>query len=404
MKQALKYLVFFVIGVMLAGGLLYFYADTLFNSSGESPDKTLPEGVAPAERGEALITRISGEVYIIRDDTILTPLPGDRIREGDVIKVVDQSVCQVRFAGTASLKIRSNTLVKIRKLLTGTKDADIRTELLTGSMIYKVEELTDSENLQIQAQERIFRIEGTEFLVQALSGNRTVLSVLNGKVAVFDLDEQAGEVHLKTLGASEQTILNEETEDPVVSALDPEEESSLALDLPEVFSVREAGLIPLLIASRPPGAQIYINGRLNGSSEIRGLFLPDQELTILVRKRGYEDRTVRLIPASGEDREIRIDLTPLGMEQTLEEEKEKQNENSVIQAMQEEYERDLATLRSSFTQKMAAADREQEKLKQSEDFLTEENINLEEELVKSREEARKLRELIQQIQELAGDQ
>ena len=249
-------------GVLLAAGLLYFYSDTLFNSPESESVKAVPEKIKPAEEGEAVITRISGEVFIIRAEEMITPLPGDRIREGDIIKVVDDSVCQVSFAGTASLKIRSNTLVKIRKLLSGNKDADIRTELLTGSMIYKVEELTNSENLQILAQERIYRVEGTEFMVQALPGGRTVVSVLDGKVAVLALDDNQQETLLKSLKPMEKLELHkDESEIPEIQDVTLKDEEVFRSESPDDIAVEREDLVYLQILSSPAGAQIYINGR-----------------------------------------------------------------------------------------------------------------------------------------------
>ena len=405
MKKYLKSFSFFIAGVLLSAGLLYFYAETLFGSPGDPAEADLPAAVRPAEPGDAVITRISGEVFLIRNDEMIQPLPGDEVQQGDVIKVVDDSLCQVRFAGTASLHIRSNTLVRIRKLLSGSKDADIRTELLTGSMIYKVEELGDSENLQILAQERIYRVEGTEFMVQALSGGRTALSVLGGKVSVLSVDSNSNEVFLKSVEANEKLVLGKgEAEVPDTQSLGREEQKIFEEESPEEFSVQRDDLIFLEISSRPAGAQIYIDGRLNGRSEASGLFLPDQEITILVRKRGYRDKSQRVIPGELENRRLILELSPLGAEQTLKEETIFTAEESPVDQLKRRHLEELADMRSSFTQKLARADSTTASLRKSESFLTDENIKLEEELAKSRKESEKLRELIKQIQELADDQ
>ena len=403
MKQFIKSAAFFLAGLIIAGILLYFYSSTVFNTS--EPDETsLPETFSPAIPGDALITRISGEVYIIRNDEILTPLPGDRVLQGDIIKVVDDSICQIRFAGTASLKIRSNTLVRIQKLLSGTKDADIRTELLTGSMIYKVEELQDSQNLQILAQERIYRVEGTEFMVQALPGTPTVLSVLDGKVAVFNLEENREETLLETLNAGEKTEIAEDAGELSITPFSAEDSAVFTNESPEEIPVTEDGLVFLEVSSIPAGAQIYIDGRLNGYSKVQGLFLPDEELSILVRKRGYSDGSLKVVPIEEENRSIRIELTPLGLEETIIEEENRRNESSVIRDLEEKHRQQLAEMRTSFTQKLSAAESERETLKQSENFLTQENMSLEEELARSREETRKLRDLIRQIQDIAEEE
>ncbi len=403
MKQALRYALFFLAGLFLAGLVLYFYSQTFFNGPGGA-EGSLPEVFKPAMPGEALITSISGEVYIIRGDQTLTPLPGDRVEEGDIIKVVDNSFCQVSFAGTASLKIRSNTLVKIQKLLSGAKDADIRTELLTGSMIYKVEELADSENLQILAQERIFRVEGTEFMIQALPGNPAVLSVLDGKVSVLQRDENSNEILIDTLTEGQKTAISPDDHELSITELSTEDSSVFAMESPQELPVLQDGLVFLEISTEPEGAQIYIDGRLNGSTRVKGLFLPEKELTILARKRGYRDKSMRIIPMKLEIRSFRIELTPLGLEETLLEEQSREDQNTVIETMKEKHLQEIADLRRSFTQKLSATETETEKLRRSETFLAQENLSLEEELARSREETRKLKDLIRQIQDLAEDQ
>ena len=370
MKQFLKSAAFFTGGLLLAGVLLYFYSSTIFNSSGKD-QLSLPETFLPALPGEALITSISGEVFIIREDKILTPAPGDRVREGDIIKVVDDSICQIRFAGTASVKIRSNTLVRIQKLLSGSKDADIRTELLTGSMIYKVEELQDSENLQILAQEKIYRVEGTEFMVQSLPGMATVVSVLDGKVGVFTQNEES----IGSLSAGEKASLPPGETDLSPSAFTEEDSGLFASQSPVEIPVQEENLVYMEIATEPAGAQIYINGRLNGYSRIQGLFLPDQELSILVRKRGYHDGNASIIPSEAEKRTLRIELKPLGMEETVREETRKASEPTVLQSLKEKHQKEIADMRTSFTQRLSAVEKQREDLERSEDFLAGENMD-----------------------------
>ncbi len=399
MKQFVKSTAFFLAGLVLAGVILYLYSSTVFNSPAEE-NASLPETFLPARPGEALITAISGEVFIIRDDQIITPLPGDKVREGDIIKVVDDSICQIRFAGTASVNIRSNTLVRIQKLLSGTKDADIRTELLTGSMIYKVEELQDSENLQILAQGKIYRVEGTEFMVQSLPGMATVVSVLDGKVAVLTQNEES----IGALTAREKASLIPGETDLTATAFTEEDTGLFASQSPVAIPVQDENLVFMEITTVPAGTQIYINGRLNGYSRIRGLFMPEQELSILVRKRGYQDGSTTVIPGEAENRILRIELKPLGLEDTVGEETRKASEPTVLQILEEKHRKEMAEMRTSFTQRLSAAEKQAEDLQRSENFLATENMTLEEELARSREETSKLRELIRQIQDLAGEE
>jgi len=412
MKQFLKIISLILLGALCATGLLYLYADR-FQAVTE-PDTALPASFKAASPGDAVITRISGEVYLIREGELLSPLPGDSVREGDIIKVVDDSWCQVRFAGTASLRLRSNTLVRIQKLLSSSRDTDIRTELLTGSMIYRVEHLEDAQNLQVIAEERIFRVQGTEFLLEALSDGATRLSVTDGRVAVLQADPSGRETLLRTLKADQGLYMTGEEEvPPEPETLTEEVKELIRMERPEEVPVIRDDLVFLEITSRPPGAKLYLNGRLNGESRLSGLFLPDNELTVLARKRGYRDETLNILPAETELRHFTIRLTPLDLEETLRE--EEHSAASPVEEMKKQYERDLAELRTTFEERLNNSDdrvrdltalsREMEddleNLRDSEKNLESRNSSLQEELEESREETEKLKLLIRQIQELA---
>lgn len=401
MKPFLKSSLIFLTGVLLAAGLLYFYADHLFDSPEGAEAGALPGKAAAARLGEAVITRISGEVYLIRGEAMLTPSPGDLLREGDVIKVVDDSFCQVHFAGTAGLRIRSNTLVRIRRLLSGSKDADIRTELLTGSMIYKVQELKAGENLEILAQDRIYRVEGTEFMLQVLPENRTALSVLSGRVALFSPGPE--EAFLGALEARQSTVTSREDPAFETGPLSPADEALFREELPSYLPIEQEGLVFLQIAGRPEGAQIYLDGRLNGRTRVEGLFPAERELTVLLRKRGYRDETRRVVPGALEGGRLAVALTPLGEAETLEEESRRDDRDPVVEALRQRHREEKERLRSSFSRQLAAAEEETRLRERAEAELKREKSGLEEALAASREESDKLRRLIKQIQELAGE-
>ena len=313
MKSLVKSLLLITLGILIASALLYGYS-RIFDTPSQR-DESLQ--YVPVQPGDAVISRISGEVYIIREEKMITPRAGDAIREGDVIKVVDDSWCQVHISGKATMNIRSNTLLKVQKLLTGSRDIDIRTELLTGSMIYKVDRLEATDNLEVLAQKKIYRVEGTEFIVEAYSEGSRV-AVREGHVAV--LTEENEETPLDVLPAGKSLDLRaweDSTPLPERRDLTPKDKRIFEEELPELRAEGLEQLVYLEIESEPAGAQIYLDGRLSGRQGLSGLFSPDEELQILARKRGYQDVNLKVTPKELNSSRIILKLDPLSLEESL---------------------------------------------------------------------------------------
>jgi len=109
MKQIMRTIIIFLIGLITASIAAYFY----FNYTGSPKEVRKLDPVSLSGREEAFITAISGEVYILREDHIITASIGEALYAGDIIKVVDESFCQVQFSDLAAARIRSNTIIKI---------------------------------------------------------------------------------------------------------------------------------------------------------------------------------------------------------------------------------------------------------------------------------------------------
>ncbi len=412
MKSLLKSLSLVFLGLVIAGALLYGYS-RIFNTPSERDD-TLQ--YVPVQPGDAVISRISGEVYIIREEKMLTPRAGDSIREGDVIKVVDNSWCQVHISGKATMNIRSNTLLKVQRLLTGTRDIDIRTELLTGSMIYKVDRLEATDNLEVLAQKKIYRVEGTEFIVEAYSEGSRV-AVREGHVAV--LLEEDREAPLEILPAGKSLDLRgweSRTPLPESRELGLRDKKIFKDETPSLGSSGQTRLVYLEIETEPTGAQIYLDGRLSGRQGLSGLFSPDEELLLLARKRGYRDVSLKVTPKDLRSSRILLKLDPLSLEESLINETGRTAEPDIeeLKARFEEAE----DLNSSFKSQIRESEARLEELNTlsrslKNDLMTlegdnsalrQEKSDLEKELEASIQEQEKLKNLLIEIQKLSAEQ
>ena len=413
MKSIVKSIILLLAGALTAGALLFGYSYLVRNIE----DNSL--GFVEIEPGDAVISHISGEVFLIREEKMIVPKPGDSVRQGDIIKVVDDSWCQVDFVGKATMNLRSNTLVEIQRLLTNSRDIDVRTELLTGSMLYKVDRLNATDNLEVRAQERIYRVEGTEFYIESHAGAGSRVSVREGTVAVLQTAEGGSEEIISRVPAGESLDLTGwEAGAPVP------ENSSLSSQDRELFkkespSVQEnaARLVYLEITARPEGAQLYQNGRLSRSGRLSGLFDPDTPLTLLARKRGYEDLSLKITPGELESSKVVLQMKALGLRESLQEEADNEPGESP-EEMKERYDRELESLSDDFSDRIressqrlnelqtlsSSLEAEISRLSGDNSSLAEEKKALEDRLDESLEEQRKLRELLIQIQELSAEQ
>ncbi len=407
MKSILKSVLLVASGILISLGLLYGYSVLFKNAALPSSVESLR--FVPIEPGDAVISHISGEVYLIREEKMIAPRPGDAVREGDVIKVVDDSWCQIQIVGKATMKLRSNTLVRIQRLLSSGRDTDFRTELLTGSMIYKVDRLEATDNLEVVAQERIFKVEGTEFFIEAFAGGSRV-AVTDGKVAVLDRTDPQDEKLIASVTPGNSLDLKEQKEGTISGTrpISSEEEGIILNEGPfELNRVKEE-LIYLEITTVPRGADLYINGRLAGKNALDGLYPGAETLQITARKRGYRDSRLDIKPGDLTDPVIILSLTPLSLEESLQSEQEggwplsaaglkadfEREKQNLIDGFSSRIEENQQTINSLNSRSMGLEDSIR-KLEKS-------NTQLEKELKQSQEDQKKLRELLIQIQELSG--
>jgi len=407
MKSLIKSVLLIASGILISLGLLYGYSVLFKNAAGETSNESL--SFMPIEPGDAIISQISGEVYIIREEKTMTPRPGDAVKEGDVIKVVDDSWCQIHIVGKATMRLRSNTLVRVQKLLSNNRDMDFRTELLTGSMIYKVDRLASTDNLEVVAQEKIYKVKGTEFYIEAFSVGGSRVVVREGKVAVLDGTDSQNETLISTVTPGKTLDLrnwNRKDELPELREMDPEEKKIIDLEGPTELFRQRANLVFLDISSMPEGAELYINGRLTGSNTVIGLYPKAEVLKITARKRGYRDSHLEIKPEDLNNSIIQIPLTPLSLDESLKSEKEESLPVSVT-GLKAEYEREKAALNSKIEKKQQTIkdlNRQNSQLENDLKDLKKTNSQLQKERSQSLEEQKKLRELLQQIQQLSDQQ
>jgi len=375
-----------------------------------------PEAPPLPDKQTAVITHIAGPVYIIRGDETLPASPGEELQPGDVVKVTDGAVAQVQLADRGSALLGSDTLVRFMKLTGADSKLDLRTEILTGSLSYRVEKLDDSESIIIEVDGTEYEVRGTEFIIEKTSEG-SLLIVGEGKVKVSG-NVIDGEVFV---GPEKQLQVQDSEETPQVEDISEENRIRLASSapMPEMPFGFEDAPKPVLVelVTDPPDSDIYIDGLKTGSGRFRSLLPEGTVIEVRVRRRGFRDYSFTLNADS--DQYIEIHLDPTGVEETL---AEKIPENPELTRLRADYEQRLSDLSRSFADQstMVASTRAEierrfarreeeiaaEKARREAELLAELEMEkargsvLETELADSQSENEKLKDLIKQIQEL----
>jgi len=410
MKPVFRILLGVLAGAALAFGGLALYGR--ITESGPEAPPPLPEGRS------AVLTHVAGPVFIIRGDQTVAAQPGERLQPGDVVKVTQGAVAQVQLADKGSALLGSDTLVRFLKLTGADQNLELRTEILTGSLSYRVEELDESESIIIEADGTEYEVRGTEFLVEK-RGESTMLAVGEGRVAV----RGAVEGGRASAGPGEQLIVRRDGPPGRVEPLTEENRRRLeeAAPLPAMPFGYEGAPEPVQVEIRtePGDAVIYIDGLRTGVGRFRSLLPRNTRIEVRVRRRGFRDRSFPVTADS--DQFIEVALEPSDIEETLD---ESQEETGLLDRIRAGYERQIEELRRRLGNRDAAgaaaaaeaeaAERELERLRaENAARLEEEQARLEiekaradvleTELNDSRAEAERLKDLIRQIQEIAEE-
>jgi hypothetical protein len=333
-KSFLRILIGLVIGAALALGGIALYG-RFSREAAPVPTPTLPEGPA------AVITHLAGPVFLIRGEEVRPAVTGDRLEPGDIVKVTDGAVAQVQLADRGTAKIGSDTLVRFRQIAGADVGWEVRTEILTGSLSYRVDKLGDDDTMIIEADGTLYEVRGTEFYIEKRDGS-TLLAVKEGTVSV------AGD----TVGGTASVTAGEELRvDPLSSVpaapapMGPEAATKIqeGAPMPAIPFPTAAPMVQVVLVTEPADAIIYLDGLKTGVGTFRGLFVEGTELRIRVRRRGFRDADV-VVKADRDISQV-ITLLPSDLEESLAEPRPK---NPLLEQLREDYEKRLLDLRLGF--------------------------------------------------------
>lgn len=154
------------------------------------------EALSPVEAPryeQAIITFISGDVYIRDNDEWIYAEIGQLLESEDALKVAAGGYCEIQFGDRAVVRLEEDTELALNTIGLEPGNAKVGLELVQGSVISRVMKLSSDERYSVKTQSVVCGVRGTEFRVRQVQGADTVLAVQEGAVTVLppELDMDA---------------------------------------------------------------------------------------------------------------------------------------------------------------------------------------------------------------------
>jgi outer membrane protein assembly factor BamB len=193
MSQTMRWLLIF----LLFGCLIFFSCppSEQFVTRAESlSDEELETGKASLTYKEAFVIFISGEAYVQGQGDWESLEIGNIVHPDEVIKVGDNSLCELQFGEQSVIRIKENTEVFVKDLWLKPAETDIDLDLAVGSVLCKVSKLSGAESFKVRTRTAVCGVRGTEFSVSFSEAKETVLAVKEGTVAILPESAEADNI------------------------------------------------------------------------------------------------------------------------------------------------------------------------------------------------------------------
>ena len=161
------------------------------------------EEAPPAAQPFMTVTYLSGEARVTLSGT---PAPQDlhagaQLREGDLVQTGERSRLEILLATGSIVRLGPRSRLELRTAPIETRSFSAR--LLFGNLWAKVNKLVARQRFEIETQNAVAGVRGTEFRIAAASSGESLLRVYEGTVEMRD---HAGTwTHAVTLGKELRT-------------------------------------------------------------------------------------------------------------------------------------------------------------------------------------------------------
>ncbi len=307
MKTSEKIII--IMGVLTVLGLAALITVFLVKvSPAENARVSLSALKAPSS-DQALITFLSGRVYVYRGEEWKSAGIGDFLEADDYVRVFADAYCEIQFGDGSVVAVQENTLIKMSQVFHGDQGLDIELDLKLGTVLCSVQKLVGNSKFTVTSPTMAFGVRGTKFFVQKKQGT-TLVAVEEGKVAVLSPNTGAE----RLLVGNKQEVEINDTDGSLGKLKDLSALSESQLELInklKLLPLKEKYIIELVkmaVVADPLDAEIFLDGERVGYGVYAGLFPVGTELGFTIKHTGYLEKSFKVTAEKGGDSEYRVKL------------------------------------------------------------------------------------------------
>ena len=156
-------------------------------------EETALTAVETPQYTQAMITFLSGEVFVAAGGDWEYAEIGNFLEREDTLRVDEESYCELQFGDIGAMRIEANTEIFLKDVYLEPENSSVGVKIAVGSVLAKVSKLSGGDKFTVESQVAVCGVRGTEFGVKVTEDGKTRLAVKEGKVAVLpvniDLDE-----------------------------------------------------------------------------------------------------------------------------------------------------------------------------------------------------------------------
>ena len=142
------------------------------------------EAAANAPLSAVVVFSVGESKIVHKDATEEKAKLGVTLQEGDVLETFEKSKVDIQFPDGANLRIGANSKIDLSKLaMNNAGNKETQLQLVSGKVFAKVNKEKKDDSFSVVTPTAIAGVRGTSFVVESEAGKKSVVKVIDGKVA-----------------------------------------------------------------------------------------------------------------------------------------------------------------------------------------------------------------------------